>query len=201
MEEYTKVKDITYLEYCDYLQEKYGIGLTDYMTKSFNKIPGCTRTKEGLFAHHKMEYKGILLSTKEHAIQYPFEYHKKENIVYCDWLEHLFLHVLIVKDTAGKKGFGGIVCYLVPELNDLYSGWKPQQIWRKNCYAKICNDKDVYLAILKHFLDDYKMINPQFADCLVNDFLCYSSNGRNDGLWNGENNKKLYNKIRQLTSQ
>lgn len=34
MEEYTHVKDFTYLEYCDYLQKKYGVGLSDYMTKS-----------------------------------------------------------------------------------------------------------------------------------------------------------------------
>ncbi|WP_256365363.1 hypothetical protein [Candidatus Methanomassiliicoccus intestinalis] len=35
--EYEKVKDYTYLEYCDYLQDKYGIGLCDYMTQSWNK--------------------------------------------------------------------------------------------------------------------------------------------------------------------
>lgn len=46
--EYEKVKSMTYLEYCDYLQNKYGIGLTDYMTKNFNKNQKCTRTKDGL---------------------------------------------------------------------------------------------------------------------------------------------------------
>ena len=37
MQEYLKVKDFTYLQYCDYLQSKYGIGRSDYMTKSWNK--------------------------------------------------------------------------------------------------------------------------------------------------------------------
>lgn len=37
MTEFLQVKEMTYLEYCDYLQKKYGIGLADYMTKSFNK--------------------------------------------------------------------------------------------------------------------------------------------------------------------
>lgn len=46
MIEYLKVKDYTYSEYCDYLQSKYGIGLADYMTKSFNPNPKCKRTKE-----------------------------------------------------------------------------------------------------------------------------------------------------------
>lgn len=55
MIEYLKVKDYTYSEYCDYLQSKYGIGLADYMTKSFNPNPKCKRTKEGLIAHHKEE--------------------------------------------------------------------------------------------------------------------------------------------------
>ena len=55
MIEYLKVKDYTYSEYCGYLQSKYGIGLADYMTKSFNPNPKCKRTKEGLIAHHKKE--------------------------------------------------------------------------------------------------------------------------------------------------
>ena len=95
MDEYVKVKDMTYDEYCDYLQKKYGIGLADYMTKSFNPNPRCKRTKEGLVAHHKAEDKMIMLSTKEIAQHYPFEWQKKEEIVYCDYLEHLLLHVLI----------------------------------------------------------------------------------------------------------
>lgn len=55
MDEYQKVKDLTYLEYCDYLQRKYGIGLANYMTKSYNINSKCKRTKEGLIAHHKKE--------------------------------------------------------------------------------------------------------------------------------------------------
>ena len=46
MNEYLKVKNFTYLEYCDYLQDKYGIGLSDYMTKSYNPNPKCKRTRE-----------------------------------------------------------------------------------------------------------------------------------------------------------
>lgn len=86
MNEYRKVKDLTYLEYCDYLQNKYGIGLADYMTKSYNVNPKCKRTKEGLFAHHKREDKMIMLSDKEIAKRCPFEWQQKENIVYCDYL-------------------------------------------------------------------------------------------------------------------
>jgi hypothetical protein len=38
LKEYEKVSGYTYLEYCDYLQEKYGIDLCDYMTKNWSKI-------------------------------------------------------------------------------------------------------------------------------------------------------------------
>ena len=47
LQEYEKVRDFTYLEYCDYLQQKYGIGRGNYMTKSWNKNPKVSRTKEG----------------------------------------------------------------------------------------------------------------------------------------------------------
>jgi len=70
--EYEKVKNYTYDEYCAFLQNKYGVGKCDYMTKSWNKNQKCTRTKEGLIAHHKYESHAIMLSTKEYAIKNPF---------------------------------------------------------------------------------------------------------------------------------
>ena len=167
MAEYLKVKDYTYLEYCDYLQNKYGIGLDDYMTKSYNTKASCKRTKEGLIAHHKKEDTAIMLSTKEYAERHPFEWQQKENIVYCDCLEHLLLHILICKYPSAEKvdtvkvGYGGVVQYLVPELNDLYSGWKTNQDWRKNCHDRVKNDKDVYLKLLKQFMD-IESNNPHF---------------------------------------
>ena len=97
MNEYLEVKDLSYLDYCDYLQRKYGIGLDDYMTKAYNTKPKCKRTKEGLLVHHIREDTMIMLSTKEIAMMFPFEWQLKENLVYCDYLEHLLLHILICK--------------------------------------------------------------------------------------------------------
>lgn len=37
MAEFEKVKEMSYEDYCGYLQAKYGIGRADYMTRSFNK--------------------------------------------------------------------------------------------------------------------------------------------------------------------
>lgn len=196
LDEYYKVKDYTYNQYCDYLQRKYGIGLCDYMTKSFNKNPKVTRTKEGLLAHHKAEDKMILLSTREVAEKCPFSFQKKENIVYCDYLEHLLLHVLICKYPNPDRcpvvdvGIGGVVNFIVPELNDLYSGWETKQEWRRTCHAKVINDKPVYLAILKQFIELKKHELRKKA--------LHVSFNESYGLWDDKNNKKLYKEIDRL---
>lgn len=56
------------------------------------------------------------------AQRYPFEWQKKENIVYCDYLEHLLLHVLICMYPSEDKipgvsvGIGGIVTFWFQNL-------------------------------------------------------------------------------------
>lgn len=198
MSEYLIVKDFTYLEYCDYLQNKYGIGLDDYMTKSYNPKPKCKRTKEGLLAHHKKEDTMILLSTKEVAMMCPIEWQSKENIVYCDYLEHLLLHILICKYQSDKEidfvkvGLGGVVKFIVPELNDLYSGWETGQAWRKNCHDKVKGDKAVYMEMLKQFISNE--IDDVNFDISI---LCRSLN-EPYGIWSNDQNSELYKEIKKL---
>ena len=196
--EYNQVKNYTYLEYCDYLQHKYGIGLADYMTKSFNANPKCKRTKEGLVAHHKMEDTMVMLSTKAIAQMCPFEWQQKQNIVYCDYLEHLLLHVLICKYPSDNKvdianvGIGGVVNFIVPELNDLYSGWKTSQPWRENCHHRVINDKEVYLEIIKQFIE----IESENADFNIS--ILFSSFNEQYGIWSKQKNKDIYSEIIKL---
>ncbi len=196
--EYSKVKDLNYLDYCDYLQNKYGIGLCNYMTKSWNMNPKVSRTKEGLLAHHKYEDHAIMLSTKEYAMRNPYEWQLAENIVYCDYLEHLFLHILICENPAEDHnlfeavGVGGVINFIVPELNDVYSGFETKQPWRKTCHNLIKNDKDVYFALLKRFKNTCKN-NPFYTDnCLFTSF------NEKFGLWSREKNKKIFEEIKVL---
>lgn len=197
MTEYEKVKDYSYLEYCDYLQEKYGIGLCDYMRPSWTKNPKITRTKEGLLAHHKFEDHAIMLSKKEYAMKNPYEWQLKENIVYCDYLEHLFLHILICenpssdKNKSDKVGYGGVINFIVPELNDVYSGWVTKESWRQNCHNAIINDKNVYLELLKRFKKFYG--NNQL---IIKDLL--NSLNQEYGTWSNKKNEKLYKEIIDL---
>lgn len=197
LQEYEKVHNFTYLEYCDYLQKKYGIGLSDYMTKSWNKNNKVTRTKEGLLAHHKFEDHAILLSTREFAMQNPFEWQLAKNIVYCDYLEHLLLHILICEYPSNDKnalevvGIGGVVNFIVPELNDYYSGWETNQNWRKICHDLIKHDKDVYFILIKRF-------KAFLNKCSLDTNVLYSSFNEKYGLWSKQQNESLFNEIAAL---
>ena len=196
--EYEDIKHFTYDKYCDYLQNKHGIGKYDYMTKSWNKNTKCTRTKEGLIAHHKYENRAIMLSKKEIAMSNPFEWQLAKNIIYCDYLEHLLLHVLICEYPSEEKndfeavGIGGVTNFIVPELNDFYSGWVTDQEWRKKCHDLIKGDKDVYLTILKRFKSSWKN-NLFFSE----NYLLKSFNEQ-FGLWSSKQNKSIYNDIKSL---
>lgn len=198
LNEYEEIKNLNYLEYCDYLQKKYGIGLCNFMTKSYNRNLKVTRTNEGLLAHHKFEDHAINLSNKEFAINNPFEWQLARNIVYCDYLEHLLLHILICENPSVNQnelevvGIGGIINYIVPELNDVYSGWITSQQWRRNCHEKIKNNKDVYIELLKRFKHSCKNY-PFYTD----DSLLTSYNEKY-GLWTKKQNKQVFDEIKNL---
>ena len=198
MEEFEAVKGMTYEAYCDCLQAKYGIGRADYMTKSFNKNQKVSRTSEGLVAHHKAEDKMIMLSKKDIAETCPYEWQQKENIVYCDYLEHLLLHVLICKYPSQDRipladvGIGGVIDFIVPELNDLYSGWVSDQAWRVNCHNRVIEDKDVYLEILKMFISYLKEERILDKDAL------HTSFNEQFGIWSKAKNSKIFAEIDQL---
>ena len=155
VKEYNSVKEITYSDYCDYLQEKYGKGKYNYMTGTWNKNRNSSRTNDGLVAHHKYENRAARLADPTFAKEYPYEWQSAENLIYCDYLEHLLLHILICEErlqTAEEGelvGMGGIIDFIVPELNDLYSGFEMRQQWRKNCYDRVIGDKDVYMELIK----------------------------------------------------
>lgn len=208
-DEYSKVKTLSYSEYCDYLQEKYGLSNYDYMSRKFTKISKSSRTSEGLYAHHKMEFIAPSLSEPEWASQFPWEFQAKENIVYCDLLEHMYLHLLIAEECEDKMkfllGFGGIIDFFVPELNDLYSGWETKQKWRATCHSKIKDNKDVYLALIERLMiwwrnmslsEDKKLFNLKFDTGILK-----SSLGDRYGSWSSAANRKIYAEISSMTER
>ncbi|MBQ8468841.1 MAG: hypothetical protein IJ542_03720 [Clostridia bacterium] len=192
--EYEKIKHLSYLEYCKYLQEKYGLAPCNYLRPSFTENPKASRTSEGLVAHHKFEDTAIDLSKKEIASQCPYEWQYPVNIVYCDYLEHLLLHVLIceyrikdaIKGDIIPVGIAGIFDFIVPELNDWYSGFVPKQDYKICLYNKVIHDKNVYLTILKRFQ------HTCYLYPLYNHHHFYSSLGSMYGVWDKSKNKQIY---------
>ena len=189
LKEYNSVKNLTYLEYCDYLQDKYGISPVDYCHKeSFNKRGDVTRTNYGLMVHHKYEDHAILLSTKCFAEQNPWEWQAKENLIYCDYLEHLFLHILITEYPSPDKnpneevGSGGIG-YITKNLNDFWSliflpdyceeykirGPLP---WQQRCFNIVIGDIDVYFLLCERYFGE----PPQIVKDIQNSKQFYKIN-------------------------
>lgn len=103
--EYEIVKDYNYFEYCNYLNKKY-----------------LKRKKAYLFKHHFYEINKAGLSNN--SIQKYLEHEERTTIVYCDLLEHLYLHILIAEHNKYrpqlKLGYRGAI-RLAQCLYDYYS--------------------------------------------------------------------------------
>ncbi len=148
--------------------------------------------------HHKLEDHVAKLADPAIAMNYPLEWQAAENLVYCDFLEHLLLHILICEtyfENAAEGelvGIGGILQYFVPEFNDAFSGWKAAHAWKETCYKKVINDKDVYLLLIKRLKEnckDYPFFHEKFLLC--------SASARY-GTWDQDKNKALYEEIKAL---
>ena len=196
IKEYEKVMKLNYQEYCNYLQKKYGLPKANYFTSNWSPVQRIKRTKDGLVIHHIMEDRAIMLSNKKFASQCPYEWQYPNNLVYCDLLEHLFLHILISENPNKDKvenqtvGFGGVINYLVPELNDVYSGWITKEEWRLNMHKLIINDQDVYFELLKRFKKHFPEYEQYLYISLPDKYPI--------SYWSRENDKDLFMKIKDL---
>ena len=159
-QEYFKCSTMTYREYCKYLQDKYGIPQNSYYNEQYNKNRN-SRTSEGLVIHHICEDIKPNLSNKEVAKSCDFSYQLPENLCYCDYLEHLFLHILITEypneETDDAVGIGGSANYLIPELNNLFSGYIPEQPSKKyvvDCFNRVKDDFITYKYLISRFLSN-----------------------------------------------
>lgn len=194
MTEIEKLLAMNYESVCNYLKNKYGNVPKDYfLDKTITKkTQGITRGKEGLYIHHIDEDKTILLSTPEWAKKSPFDYQKANRLVYCNLLEHLVLHIKIFeyphpnKNPMMNVGVGGIYSFIVPELNDIYSGIQYKELWKQKVIENIISLKNEYFKCIK------KLIELDFPYSLLNSF------NAKYGLWKNENNKEIYEQLKKL---
>lgn len=193
-------KNKSYIEYVNFLLSKYGKVDGDYFTDENYKInQKIKRGKEGLFIHHIDEDKAIMLSNIEHVTLFnmPFDFQKANRLVYCDLLEHMILHILIVKEdkeSIGIKryisnqipGEGGIINFILPELLDIYSGIKYKAPWKQKVVENVIDRKEEFIDAISFFS------KLGFSEEKI---FKYRSYIHNRFIWNEGMNEKLINEI------
>ena len=99
-----------------------------------------------MFCHHIDEDKQILISNPDAVRVYdiPFEYQKKDRLVYCTLIEHAVLHLLIAAETYGKRGSDqslgvqGYMYYIRPNiLSWLVYANEPKAKWSIDCWNAV----------------------------------------------------------------
>ncbi len=143
--EYENVKDYSYDRYCRYLIDKYGHPEHDF----FN--PKCKRSSEGLVVHHVKEDEIPGLCDRKVAALFDKSFQAPENLVCCDYLEHLFLHVLIGEKTAGGKNIGlnGAFFHIIPAIKSYYDGEKGR--YNDAYYKRLDGCEDVFDLLIGRY--------------------------------------------------
>lgn len=195
--EYESVREFSYQEYCTYLQNKYGLSPCNYTFGGGGKDK---RSSDGLELHHIKENEVTGLSNKEKASNYPIEYQQPQNLCYCDYLEHMLLHIMIFKEDLEKNsdmdimGILGVINHMVERLNDFYCkdlvGYRDYEL---NAYHKVKDDVDVYLEIIKRIF----YATPQNIHSTICNKLCMSKNNSDECQ---ELRNNLYNDITEMIS-
>ena len=153
------------------LQEQY-----DYLKQKYGRVPenyfmdvNCTRksTKngrgiEGLFVHHDYEYDPANplvnnLSKPEMAKQFDYMYQHAENLTYCNYLEHLIIHIkinLLRKEQLGHYINDALVNFMIPELNDWYRYLVPLKPWQEVTFSLIEENYSDYCDLIEYWLKE-----------------------------------------------
>ena len=152
---------LAYDELVTYLQNKYGLPERAYFrTETCKSKSPITRSGEGLYVHHVKETEIDDLSKPERALEYPWEYQMPHNLCYCNYLEHLLLHIHINKKRVEERGVficDGVLNHIIPELNHIYIDnpvyEAKNQLWRNHIKEQIIDNYEDYKTILAKWLD------------------------------------------------
>lgn len=195
IKEYNEIKHYNYDEYCDYLVQKYGAATEPYFTDTYwtkkNKPKQpvankkATRTKEGLFMHHKQENHVASLSSPVVAAAHDYELQSAENLVPCDYLEHLLLHILICEDPQPFEGehvgANGTLTWILPALVSFFEKKHIPQEWQVPAFDRIAEHRDSYDALIDRFIHSELIqencdVTEEELRNLVSDRLVFSHN-------------------------
>lgn len=159
---YKEDKNLDYYDLCKKYQEKYGIPSSSYfLTESCKtKNTKITRGKDGLFLHHIYEYHKDYpdindLSKPELASKYPFKFQEAKNLCYCNYLEHLLLHIKINELRCKQLGNfvgDGVIHYLIPIINDyIQENVTIYPNWQKTAFQILDTNQEDYLDMLTYY--------------------------------------------------
>ena len=147
---YAEQFTMTYFELCDYYKKKYGLVPYPYFCNETcrSRQSKNSRTKDGLVIHHIGENELFELSStgtlspdylKDEyfggSLPNYWAYQQPDMLCYCNYLEHLLLHVKIRDEFHNDGGSSTIIRH----IND----WILHPInveWNKNCYDVIKNE-------------------------------------------------------------
>ena len=161
-DEYEKLAVMKYDELCAYLLEKYGPVNGSYFINENCKSPNSKikRSSEGLFIHHIKEDEFVQLNATQYAVLMPFEYQLGENLLYCDIIEHLLLHICIVKEFLVEKskenvyvGIGGIMNHIAPQIIDYINGYEFKKEYLKTALKVVDGNEKFIVKVLQDFAE------------------------------------------------
>ena len=165
-------RNLSYNELVAYLLAKYGVAKYPYFCNKEckSKQKNNSRTNEGLFLHHIGENMHIQLSQPSYAKRLPFEkYQGALRLVYCNYIEHLLLHIKITEEYLDNDefpvelvGIGGVVNFIAPELVTYYHN-PPKDGWRKNVFDVVNDNLDDFIEIIHDFKDN-KSLNKYYPN-------------------------------------
>lgn len=148
IKEYNEIKDLTYNQYCNYLKNKYGTVPFKYGNTLNN------RSDEGLFIHHIKEDTVANLSDHKTAKKSPKEYQQSENLTYCNYLEHLLLHIIIGEELSDDKniiGIGGAAFFMIPYLRNFYDYGTVNDLINDEYFNVIKSSKEIFDLLFERF--------------------------------------------------
>lgn len=145
---------MNYEDLVAYLQNKYGLPKKNYFCKGMNTVNRSnSRTREGLYMHHVAEDRAQNLSNPKQAKESPAAYQEPQMLVYCNMLEHLILHIKIVKNTQGQMGICGLNLFIIPTLNEYYVYGKSRlQFWEDISYEIVKDNYVSYISLIKEYI-------------------------------------------------
>lgn len=158
-------EEMSYPDQISYLLKKYGKARYDYFLDdvSWLKSQYVSRTKEGLFCHHIDEYDIPTLSDPAIARKHSFLHQKADHLVYCNYLEHLLLHMKIGYDryirnhqelndpSLFTEFLTHGVIMISHEVNTLISDDGSDALWQERCFDAIRKYLSDYPELLRDF--------------------------------------------------